>query len=229
VSQADYVMILQAAGFAILAAISPTALIVMAVFLGSGNPRLTAFSYVLGAFVMTVIMGVVVLFVLRGTGLDLQINHDPRYEFRLGLGVLALAAAVILGWVKRPKPAAAEPRRQGLMVRLVSTPNPKTAFGAGVLLFAPSATFIAAVQVVATSEAAVSVTALTMVIIILLTCMVVWLPLLTYLAAPDATTRRLKQINDWIRAHGRRLGVWALAVCGVILIVNGALGLAGVI
>jgi hypothetical protein len=108
-------------------------------------------------------------------------------------------------------------------------PSPKTAFGAGVLLFAPSATFIAAVQVVATSQAGVPVTALTMVIIILLTCMVVWLPLLTYLAAPDATTRWLKEINDWIRAHGKRLGLYALAACGVILIVNGALGVAGVI
>lgn len=222
-------MILQAAGFAILAAISPTALIVMAVFLGSGNPRLTAFAYVLGAFVMTVIMAIVVLFVLRGTGLNLQVNAVPRYDFRLALGVLALAGAAIVAWVRRPKPAAAEPRGQGLMVRLVSRPNPKTAFGAGVLLFAPSATFIAAVQVVATSEADVPVTALTMVIIILITCMVVWLPLLTYLAAPDDTTRRLKQVNDWIRAHGRRLGIWALAVCGVILIVNGALGVAGVI
>ena len=59
--------------------------------------------------------------------------------------------------------------------------------------------------------------------------MVVWLPLLSYLAWPDQTTRRLKEINDWLRAHGKRLGVYALAACGVILIVNGALGTAGVI
>ena len=222
-------MILQAAGFAVLAAISPTALIVMAVFLGSGNPRLTALSYVLGAFVMTVTMGIVVLVVLRGTGLNLQVNHDPLYEFQLALGVAALGAAIVLAWVRRPEPDPAKPRRQGLMARLISMPSPKTAFGAGVLIFAPSATFVAAVQVIASSSAGVPVAALAMVIVILLTCMVVWLPLLTYLAAPDATTRRLKKINDWIRAHGKRLGLYALAVCGIVLTVNGALGLTGVI
>jgi Sap, sulfolipid-1-addressing protein len=221
-------MIGQAAGFAVLAAISPTALIVMAVFLGSSNPRLTALAYVTGAFVMTVVMALVVLYVLRSTGLNLQTRHDPRYEFRLGLGLLAMAGAAIFTWAKRPKPAPSKPR-QGLMARLVSMPSARTAFAAGVLVFAPSATFIAAVQVVATSQAGVPVTALTLVIIILVTCMVVWVPLLTYLAAPEATTRWLKAINDWIRAHAKRLGIVALALCGVILVVNGALGVAGVI
>jgi Sap, sulfolipid-1-addressing protein len=221
-------MVLQAAGFAVLAAVSPTALIVMAVFLSSANPRLTAFAYVTGALVMTVVMSLVVLYALRTTGLNLQVNHDPRYEFRLGLGFLALAGAAITIWVKRT-PRDPKPPRQGLMARLISMPSTRTAFAAGVLIFAPSATFIAAVQVVATSEADITLTALTLIIIILLTCMVVWLPLLTYLAAPDATTRVLKTINDWIRAHGMRLGLWALAATGVILIVNGALGVAGVI
>lgn len=221
-------MIFQAAGFAVLAAISPTALIVMAVFLGSGNPRLTALAYVTGAFVMTVVMALVVLYVLRSTGLNLQREHDPRYGFRLGLGLLALAGAVIVTWVKRPQKERKQ-QRQGLMARLVSMPSARTAFAAGVLIFAPSATFIAAVQVVATAQAGIPVTALTLVIIVLLTCMVVWIPLLTYLAAPHATTRWLKTINDWIRAHAKRLGLYALEVCGIILVVNGALGVAGVI
>jgi hypothetical protein len=220
-------MIGQAAGFAVLAAVSPTALIVMAVFLGSANPRLTAFAYVTGAVVMTVIMALVVLYVLRATGLNLQRQHDPRYEFRLGLGLLALVGAAIFTWVKRPKPAPRQPR-QGLMARLLSMPSARTAFAAGVLIFAPSATFIAAVQVVATAQADIPLTAVTLIIIILLTCMVVWIPLLTYLAAPHATTHWLKTINDWIRAHARRLGILALAICGVILTINGALGLAGV-
>ncbi len=42
-------MLGQAAGFALLAAVSPTALLVMAVLLGSDNPRRTALMYVAGA------------------------------------------------------------------------------------------------------------------------------------------------------------------------------------
>jgi hypothetical protein len=220
-------MIAQAAGFALLATISPTALIVMAVFLGSPNPRLIALSYVIGAFVMTVVMAIVVLYVLRSTGFNLPSGHDPRYELRLGLGVLTLAGA---GYIFRRKPPAPDPDkpRQGLMSKLISMPSPRTAFAAGVLIFAPSTTFIAAVQVVATAEAGVPITALTLVIIVLLTCLVVWLPLLAYLATPAATTRWLKTINDWLKAHGTIVLVDALTLCGIVLVVNGALGLAGV-
>jgi hypothetical protein len=222
-------MILQAAGFALLAAISPTALIAMAVFLGSANPRLTALAYVLGALVMTAVTAIAVLYILRSTGLNLQRNHDPRYEFRLGLGVLALGGAVVLARLKRSPPDPARPRRQGLLARLIAMPSPRTAFGVGVLIFAPSAAFIAAVQVVATSQAGIPITALTLVLIILLTCMIVWLPLLTYLGWPLTTTRWLRELNDWLRRHGKRLGVYALAIAGVALVVNGCLGLADVI
>jgi hypothetical protein len=221
-------MLLQAAGFAMLAAISPTALIVMAVFLGSANPRLTAMSYVLGAIIMTVIMAVMVLYILRSTGLNQPREHDPLYEFRLALGVLSLGAAFVVARRKKPAPDPGKPR-QGLMYKLVSQPSPRTAFGAGVLLFAPGATFIAAVQVVATAEAGIPITALALIIIVLLTCLVVWLPLLTFLFAPEATTRLLKTINDWLRAHGKAVAVYALAICGVALVINGALGLAQVI
>src|SRR5215472_911470 len=97
-------MLLQAAGFAFLAAISPTALIVMAVFLGSANPRLTAMAYVAGALFMTVIMAIMVLFILRLTGLNQPRLHNPRYEFRLVLGVLALGAAVFVARRNKPAP-----------------------------------------------------------------------------------------------------------------------------
>jgi len=222
-------MVGEAAGFAVLAAVSPTALIVMAVFLGSANPRLTALAYVIGAFAMTIVMALVVLYVLRATGLNLPRGHEPRYGVRLGLGILALAGtAFLFRRRKRPPPDPAVPR-QGLIARLISMPSPRTAFAVGVLLFAPSVTFIAAVQVVATARAGVPITALTLIIIVLLTCLVVWVPLLTYLAAPHATTRLLKGISDWLHAHGKAVAIDALALCGVILVVNGALGLAGVV
>jgi threonine/homoserine/homoserine lactone efflux protein len=221
-------MIAQAAGFALLAAISPTSLIVMAIFLGAPNPRLTALSYVIGAMIMTVVMAIVVLYILRTTGLNLPREAEERYGLRLGLGVLALASGAYVARHGRADTKSGKPR-QGLMYRLVSQPSPKTAFGAGVLLFAPSTTFIAAVQVVATSRASVPLTALTLIIVVLITCLVVWLPLLFYLAAPDATTRHLKAINDGMRKHARRVGAYALGLCGVILVINGSLGLAGVI
>jgi hypothetical protein len=222
-------MIAEAAGFAFLAAISPTALVAMAVFLGSDSPRLTAMIYTAGAVLMTVSAAVASLFILRAVGLELPRNHDPRYGLRLGLGVVALASAVALGRWRRP---ASEERREaerGVMSRLVARATPRAAFTAGLILFAPSATFLAAVQVIATASTGVLVTVTGMLIVIAISALAAWLPMLAYLAAPDATTARLKAVNDWLRDQGRTVAVGALAVGGFALVANGALGLAGVL
>jgi hypothetical protein len=51
----------QAAGLALLSALSPTALLIAAVYLGSARPGLTSFFYLAGAVLMSIVMGVVVL------------------------------------------------------------------------------------------------------------------------------------------------------------------------
>ena len=112
--------------------------------------------------------------------------------------------------------------------RLVEKTTPRAAFAAGLILFAPSVTFLAAVQVIATANTGVLVTLTGILIVVALSAVAAWLPLLAYLVAPDATTARLKAINGWLRAQGRALAVAALAICGLALVVNGALGLAGV-
>ena len=227
-------MLGQAAGFALLAAISPTALLVMAVFLSSASPRQTALMYVVGATVMTVAMAVAVLYVLRAAGLNQPRERDARYELRLGLGVVAVIAAGVIAW--RGRYAASRTSRtsrdgsgKGIVSRLIAQPTTTAAFVAGLVLFVPSATFVAAVQVIATANADVPITVLGLLIVVSVTVLIVWLPLLTYLAAPGATTYRLNQINSWLRARGRSLVIGALAVGGIVLIVNGALGLAGAV
>jgi riboflavin transporter FmnP len=214
----------QAAGFGALAAISPSALFVMAVFLASANPRRTSFAYVAGALVMTVAMAVGVLFIIRAAGLNLSTERSPRYDLRLALGILSLAGAFVMA---RRKPRAPDPEKQAqrFISRLTSRPGPVTGFVAGLILFVPSAMFLAAVQVVATARAAVVATVVALLIVVVLTVLVVWLPLLTYLVAPDATTGALQRADEWLRAHGRMIVVCALAAAGGVLVVNAILGL----
>jgi hypothetical protein len=188
-----------------------------------------ALLYVAGAVIMTVATGIALLVVIRITGLNLPQGHDPRFGLRLGLGVLALAGAVFYTARKPRETVPDEQRRPGFMARLMARPSPRIAFVTGLLVFAPGATFIAAVQVIATSDASVPLIVLALVIVVTITVIVVWLPLVGYLAAPDATTRRLAALNGWLRAHGRTVVVYALGVGGAVLIVNGALGLAGVL
>ena len=217
-------MLLQAAGFALLAALSPTALLVAAVYLGSGRPRLVGGYYLAGAVLMTTVTGIVVLVALRGGGLGRPDEHTPRYGLRLGLGILALALGAFMA-ARKPKPPDPAKPQKGLVSKLVAKPSPWTAFAAGLLIFSPGVTFIAAVQVIATSKASVAADTVALIVVVILDVILVWLPILAHLIAPDRTGRALTAFNGWLRAHGRAILVVVLVVAGVILTVNGITGL----
>jgi hypothetical protein len=218
-------MILQAAGLALLAALSPTALLVGAVFLGSARPRLVGALYLAGAILMSLVTGIAEIVILRDAGLSLHHQHSARYGLRLGLGVLMLAAGAALAR-RKPKMPDPDNAKQGLVSRMIATPAPGSAFVVGLLLFAPGVTFIAAVQVIATAKASVDLTAAALVVVVVINAALVWLPLLLYLAAPGVTTRRLTAFNGWLRANGNKILIAVLVAAGAILAGNGIYGLA---
>jgi hypothetical protein len=168
-------MLLEAAGFALLAPLSPTALLVAAVYLGSDRPRLIASVYLAGAVTMSLVMGAVLLLALRSADLNRPEQYTPRHALRLGLGILLLVAGVVVAR-RRPARANAKPQ-QGFIQRMIDRPAPVTAFLVGLLVFAPGATFLAAVQVIATAQAGVKLTVLAVVMVVVINVLLVWLPI----------------------------------------------------
>jgi Sap, sulfolipid-1-addressing protein len=218
-------MLIQAAGLALLAALSPTALLIAAVYLGSSRPRLVTAFYLAGALAMSLVMAVILLAVLRGVNLQRPAEHTPRYGLRLVLGILLLAAAVVVARRKArpPDPAKAN---QGFLSKLVADPAPTSAFLVGILVFAPGVSFLAAVQVVATARASFDLTLIALIIVVVINVLLVWLPILLHLIFPGATTRYLTAFNGWLRAHGKVILICVLAVVGGIMVINGIYGLA---
>ena len=217
-------MIVQAAGLAVLAAISPTVLLIAAVYLGSARPRKTLLAYLAGALLMSIVMGIVVLVALRAGGFSLPSHRTDRYGLRLGLGILILLAGLVLAR-RKPKPANPDRPHPGLMARLTASPAPYTAFLAGIVVFAPGVTFIAAVQVVATAKTSLSLTVVGLAVIVAINVALVWLPLLAYLVAPEVTTRRLVAFNAWLRRNGRIILASTLVAAGLIVAISGLIGL----
>jgi len=217
-------MLPEAIGLALLAALSPTALLVSAVYLGSDRPKLIGALYLAGALVMSLVMGVVILLILRNAGLSHSDQRSPRYGVRIGLGVLLLVAAIAVA--KRPPAADSDKSQQGLVSRMTARPAPLTAFLAGVLIFAPGATFLAAIQVIATAQASFELTAVAVIVVVVINVTLVWLPIVFYLVAPVPTSRYLSSFNGWLRANGKTIATWVLVVGGVFLVANGIHGLA---
>jgi hypothetical protein len=211
----------QAGGLALLSALSPTALLIAAVYLGSARPGLTSMFYLAGAVVMSSVMGVAVLFLLRSAGLNHPDQHAARYGLRLGLGSALLAAGIVAATRKPRNPARGQP---GLVSRMVGDPAPLSAFAVGLLVFAPGITFIAALQVIATARAGPELTALAVILVVVINVVLVWLPITLHLVAPRATESRLRAFNRWLRAHGSTVLAGVLAAAGVIMLFDGIYG-----
>jgi hypothetical protein len=221
-------MLTEAVGLAVLAALSPTAVLVSAVFLGSANPRRMVLIYLAGAIAMTAIFAAVVFVALQAGHLQRPREYAPRYGLRLGLGV---AMTLACGYLRRRKPKPPDPakRDKRILSRLLARPLPWAAFIVGLLVYAPSLTFIAAVGVVATSKASVAASVLEIALVIVITVMFAWLPLVVYLLAPGQTIRVLHSSDSWLRLHGYVLAMAGLGIGGVLLTLDGILGLTGVV
>jgi hypothetical protein len=217
-------VLLQAAGLALLAALSPTALLVAALYLGSANPRRTAFFYLVGAISMSLVMGVVLLAVLRSADLSRPDEYTPRYAVRLGLGILLLVAGFVVAR-RKPRPVDPEKPSQGIVSRLVSRPAPLSAFLVGVLVFAPGASFLAALQVIATARASIELTVVAIGLVVIINVLLVWVPIVLHVIAPERTSHYLTAFNGWLRAHSRTLVLSILFVVGGIMVGNGIYGL----
>ena len=222
----------EAAGLALVAAFYPPALLIAGLYLASTRPGRITVVYVIGGFVIVTIVGTAALLAIRDSGLSLPTHQQTRYGLRLALGVIAIVAAVLLyrRKPKKPDPAKAKkpkkPKKPSLIDRLSAEPGPTKAFLAGVVMFGPSLTFLAAVQVVATSKASVAATIGAMAMIIVLTLSFAWLPLVAYLIAPDLTVRKLRAGEAWLRRHGKAVLVGAVGLIGVLLVIQGIAGLA---
>lgn len=221
-------MLVEAAGLATLAAISPTALLVVAAFLGAAHPRRTVLPYLAGALVMTAVMAAIVFGALRAGHLYIPSQRQSRYEVRLALGVLMLAAgAYLLRRGQRPGDPARENTR--MISRMIARPGPREAFIVGLLVYTPSLTFVAAIQIVATSSDGLGAIIAAILLVIVITLAFVWVPLLLFLYRPEGTVTLLSSVNGWLRSRGYVLVVWALLIGGVALTINGILGLTGVV
>ena len=174
---------------------------------------------------MSLVMAVVLLAVLRGVHLQRPGEHTPRYGLRLGLGILLLAGAVVAAR-RKPRPPDPAKAHQGFISKMVADPAPMSAFLVGILVFAPGVSFLAAVQVIATARASLDLTVIALIIVVVINVLLVWLPIVVHLVAPEATTRRLTAFNDWLRAHGKIVLICVLVAVGGIMVINGIYGLA---
>ena len=213
---------------ALAAMLSPTTLsfTVFALVLGE-RPLRTGLWFFVGAFGVTLIIGVVAAFVLGNAAASSNSSETPPTSVAI---IDVVAGVLLLAYVVRALRRPRDPKRAAGMVEKMSTvaSSPAVAIiAAGATLANPGGFIPIALKDISQ----LNPTAAEYIVLWVGFALVSLLPLLAALVAlvvaRDWTTSRLHAVRGWLEQHARTLAAVIILLLAATLLRNGIVGLAG--
>jgi len=210
----------EAIPLALISSLYPLGLAAILVIARAQRPRPKESVFLAGALACTLAVGFVVVFALHGAGIGQSSQRSDQYWLRLVTGVVFMAVAVVLA--RRPPKPRSGPSR---LSRAAGQGGLFAIFAAGIALYLPSPTYLAALEEVGSTKMSPAATAVWVLIVVALVLITVEVPVLLFLLAPDWTVPKLEAVNAWLDRHGHTLLVWVVAAIGLWLFLEGLVGL----
>jgi hypothetical protein len=224
-------------GLALLAMFNPTLLAAVTVMLLLPDPKRLMFGYLLGAYLTSITVGMLVVFSLQDSGSVSTTKHTLGPAEDLAIG----AILVILGFVLRTEraerarehrrerkeaKAAGKEQKESLPERLLGRGSARVTFVVGALLSFPGVSYLTALIRIGKLDWAPVPTALFVIVVAVIQQGFLEAPLIGYTVAPDWTRRAVAGAREWLGRNGSRALTAALIVIGALLILRGAITLA---
>lgn len=218
---------------ALTASLNPTLVAATTVMLLLDKPTRLMLGYLLGAYVTSITLGLIIVFSLSGSSATSTTENTISPAVDIGLGAIALAISFVLytGRAERlrarrrareaAKPDKGPPRWQ----RELSKGSPRTTFVVGALLTLPGASYLAGLDQIHKLKYSTMVTVL---LVIGFNLVMLWLlevPLASFLVAPGWTPRAIERAKLWVSRHAHMFAVRGTAAVGVLLVIKGIVGL----
>jgi hypothetical protein len=224
----------------LVAIFNPSLLAAVTVMLLLPNPKRLMLGYVLGAYTTSITLGLLIVFSLHGSGTESTSKHtiSPLEDIVIGLLLLLIAWILRTGRDqpfqerrRQKKDAKLQAKREAgkptesLPLRLLGKGDPKVTFVVGALLSFPGVSYLDALDHIHKLDPGTVPTVLLVVFFCLMQQILIELPLLGYLLAPDRTRDAVTQFKDTIARRGRPAAVIGSAAVGVVLIARGVITL----
>jgi len=207
---------------AIASAFWPVLLVVVLVALRAPHPARLLASFLAAALLMTVTVGLVVIYALQDTALvtTSRDSFDPAVQ--IAVGSIAIVVALVLRRRTASAPAEQGPAPESTRIERMLDRGAPLAFVAGIVLnvFPGVLPFVALKNIAELDEGVATTIALLLGFYVIMFALIE-VPLVGYLFAPAWTEQATRRFNAWLRANGSRLAVGALGIAGVFLVVSG--------
>jgi hypothetical protein len=215
------------------ASLNPTLVAATTVMLLLDKPARLMSGYLLGAYMTSITLGLVIVFSLSNTSATNTTENTLSPAVDIGLGAIALAVSFVLYTGrherirerrrerKAAKPDKGPPRWQ----RELSKGSPRTTFVVGALLTLPGASYLAGLDQIHKLHYS---TAVTVLVVLGFNLVMLWLlevPLAAFLIAPESTPRAIQRAKLWVSRHAHIFAVRGFAALGTLLVIKGIIGL----
>jgi len=211
-------------------AFNPTLIAVTTLMLLLPNPKRLMLGYWLGAMVMSITIGLLIVFSLEKSGIVSTTKHtlSPLADIVLGGLTLIIAAVLASGRDERYRERRAKkkegkppPRWQ----RELRRGTARTTFVIGALLTLPGASYLAGLDRLSKLDYSTVVTVLIVLTFNLVMLILLELPMIAFAVAPEWTPAAIDRAKAWAGVHGRVYAERGFVVIGVLLIIKGIVGL----
>jgi hypothetical protein len=218
--------------FSLTASINPTLVAATTVMLLLPEPKKLMVGYLLGAYVTSITLGLVIVFALPNSSATKTTQHTLSPVVEIALGSIALLAALVLHTGRYERTAATRRARKEAKKagpprwqRTLSKGSPRTTFVIGALLTLPGASYLAGLDHIHKLDYSTTATVL---LVVAFNVVMLWLlevPLACFVLAPDWTPGAVERAKGWVARHAHRVAVGGLAVLGALLVVKGVISL----
>ncbi len=219
---------------------NPSLLAAVTVMLLLPSPKRLMAGYLLGAYTTSITLGLVIVFTLNSSSATTTAKHTISPAEDIVVGVLAILIAFVLA-TGRDQPVQARRRAkkeakleekraagkptESLPLRMLGKGNPRVTFVVGALLSFPGVSYIAALHHIHELKPGTAATVLLVVGFCLMQQILLEVPLLGYVFAPESTKDRVDRFKGWMGRKGRSAAVIGAGAIGLILVVRGVITL----
>ena len=215
------------------ASFNPTLVAATTVMLLLDKPAKLMLGYLLGAYVTSITLGLVIVFSASNSSTTNTTENTLSPAVDIAFGLLALVGAWFV-WSgrherfrerrrarKAAKPDKTPPRWQ----RELSKGSPRATFLVGMMLTLPGASYLAGLDDIHKLNYSTTETVL---LVIGFNLVMLWLlevPLISFLIAPKWTPRAIEHAKSWVSQHSHVFAVRGLTLFGVLMVIKGIIGL----
>jgi hypothetical protein len=205
--------------------------------------------YFVGGFGLSLIIGVVVVFVLKDIKIGKTSSVPPEIE--IAVGVFSLLVSILVGTgysatLRRqglaPHPVAHVPPRDSpaspggssgiesppgferlpqRVKAVLSKDSPWVAWVAGIAVGTPNAYYLAAIAAILKSGVGVGMQVTALVVFNVVAFAQAEIPIVGFLISPEATRTRIGQLYTWVNSHQRLILTVLTGVVGIYLVIEG--------